>query len=357
MILVVFGGDMLKTWLVNPLVIQRYFLNLGFGSLILLFYLVLPIPLNAESIKTLPIQEIQQTSGADFWRQIHDGEKGNTSSMGLGQDQLINVHGQWWREVRNQWVSPLGLIFLASSVGGIFLFYLWAGRAELINERTGKKIMRWTPFERAMHWFSAILFILLGISGLLLLYGKHFVMPLMSSSHWGSLMMAVKISHNYLGPLFIASLLCMIVKWFKNNFFNKTDIEWFKQGGGVLPNGKHPDAGFCNGGEKIWFWLIATMGILVCITGLIMDFPLFGQSRELMQIANIIHGLSSLMLIAASFGHIYIGTLGTEGALEGMTTGYVDESWVKQHHKLWYDELNEKPIQSTTYKKKDKKFK
>ncbi|MDD1783051.1 formate dehydrogenase subunit gamma [Enterovibrio sp. ZSDZ35] len=287
--------------------------------------------------------EMIQLTGAEFWHKLREGEDGKSTSVTLEHTQLINVVGQRWREVRNEWVTPLGLLFLGGSAGALLLFYLWAGRIQLANERTGKKVLRWTPFERAMHWFTAINFLILGFSGVVLLYGKHFILPIVPLDVWGAIINGSKVAHNYLGPLFVLGLLCMLVKWMKNNFLNKTDIEWFKQGGGLLPNGKHPDAGFCNGGEKIWFWLLATVGVVVCISGLFLDFPIFGQTRQEMQIANVIHAVASLGLFAAALGHIYIGTAGTEGALEGMATGYVDETWAKQHHKLWFDEVENAP--------------
>ncbi len=289
--------------------------------------------------KADPKKEMVQLAGPEFWRETRSGDKGLTVANGSEAGQLINVDGQRWREVRNQWISPIGLIFMGVSASSLLLFYLWAGRIELANKRSGKKVKRWTPFERAMHWFTAGNFLILGFSGIVPLYGRHFIKPIAPDAIWGSIIYAAKLSHNYLGPLFVLGLLCMLVKWFKNNMINKVDIEWFKQGGGILPNGKHPDAGFCNGGEKIWFWLLASVGVVVCVTGLVMDFPIFGQTRADMQIANIIHGVASLGLLAAAFGHIYIGTVGTEGALEGMATGYVDETWAKQHHKLWLEEV------------------
>lgn len=314
-----------------------------FRALLAMFMVIISIwsPLGTaeEGAKADPQKEMVQLAGAEFWKEVRAGESGYTTAKGAEAGQLINVDGERWRRIRNERISPIGLLFLGGSAGGLLLFYLWAGRVALAHERTGKKVMRWTPFERALHWFTAINFLILGITGVLLLYGKHFIKPVAPEVVWGSIIYAAKLAHNYLGPLFVIGLLCMLVKWMKNNFINKVDIEWFKQGGGILPNGKHPDAGFCNGGEKAWFWLLATVGVVVCITGLVMDFPIFGQTRDNMQIANLLHGIASLGLLAAAFGHIYIGTAGTEGALEGMTTGYVDESWAKQHHKLWLDEI------------------
>ncbi|WP_070971512.1 formate dehydrogenase subunit gamma [Vibrio sonorensis] len=286
-------------------------------------------------------QEIAQLAGADYWRQVKDGTEGYTTAQGDEAGVLINTTGQLWREIRNKWITPIGVAMIAVSFGSLALFYFWAGQIKLDKPRSGKKILRWTPFERALHWYTALLFIILAISGLTLMYGKYVLKPVMTDGVWANLIMAAKVSHNYLGPLFVIGIVLMLVKWLKNNFFTKVDLEWFKQGGGIIPNGNHPSADFCNGGEKIWFWLLATAGLTVCITGLIMDFPMFGQLRQDMQIANILHAVASLGLIAASFGHIYIGTIGTEGALEGMKTGYVDETWAKQHHNLWFDRVKD----------------
>ncbi|MBD1556859.1 formate dehydrogenase subunit gamma [Vibrio sp. S9_S30] len=291
-------------------------------------------------------KEMIQLAGADYWRQVKDGVEGYTTSQGLEQGVLINTTGQRWREIRNKWITPLGGYVILGAAGVLLAFYLWAGQIKLAKERTGNKVLRWTPFERALHWYTASLFLILALSGLMLMYGKYIMMPVVSTSVWGFLISAAKISHNYLGPLFVLGLAGMLIKWMKNNFFNKVDLEWFKQGGGILPNGKHPEADFCNGGEKIWFWMLATAGVTICVTGLIMDFPMFNQTRDVMQVVNVIHAIASLGLIAASLGHIYIGTVGTEGALEGMKTGYVDETWAKQHHNLWYKKVEKQESDS-----------
>jgi len=147
--------------------------------------------------------------------------------------------------------------------------------------------------------------------------------------------------HNYLGPLFVAVLLILILSWFKNNIINNDDIRWFKSGGGGIVGHKHASCGRFNAGEKVWFWLVTLLGIGVGITGLILDFPNFDQVRNTMQNTNLIHATLSMAWIAVAFGHIYIGTVGSEGSLDGMVTGEVDENWAKQHHDLWYEEVKQ----------------
>ncbi len=295
-------------------------------------------PLNEEVQK-----EAIYVGGPDFWRQIRAGDIGYTTNQSVENGNLINIKGKYWEHLRNRWVSPFGILVLIGSFLTIVFFYLFFGRIKLQKPRTGKKIKRWSALDRTIHWITALSFLILGFSGVFIFYGRYFIKPVVPDAFWGSFIYAAKISHNYIGPLFTISLSIMLIKWFKNNIFNTVDLNWLKQGGGMISHDKHPDAGFCNAGEKIWFWLIAIVGGLVSITGLVMDFPLFGQNRLDMQIANIIHGIASLSLFAAAFGHIYIGTLGTEGAFEGMATGKVDESWAEQHHRLWVEKIkNEK---------------
>lgn len=256
---------------------------------------------------------------------------------------LINSSGETWRQIRNRWISIGGLIAIGGVLAVLAIFYMIVGQKKLDEPRSGRKILRWTAFERALHWTVAALFILLALTGLMLLFGKYLFAS--NAALWGDTMTGIKLVHNYSGPLFGIMLIIMLVKWVGMNLPRKHDWEWFKQGGGMVGN-KHPSAGFTNAGEKAWFWLLFFGGLLVISSGLVLDFPNFGQSRDTMQWANVVHAVLSLLLIAASFGHIYIGTLGTEGAAEGMISGYVDESWAKQHHDLWYEEVKHEAIES-----------
>jgi formate dehydrogenase subunit gamma len=201
--------------------------------------------------------------------------------------------------------------------------------------------LRWKAYERALHFSVAFLFIVLAITGLSLLFGRALLIPIVGKDAFAAYASLAKDVHNYLGPLFSVLLAVLIVLWMRHNIFKPEDWEWLKKWGGLFGDGAHPHAGRMNGGEKIWFWLISTVGVAACASGLIMDFTNFQQGRETMQIANIIHAVLSIGWIAVALGHIYIGTLGTEGALEGMTTGYVSEEWAEQHHDLWLEEMKQ----------------
>ena len=141
--------------------------------------------------------------------------------------------------------------------------------------------------------------------------------------------------------LFAVCLLLMLLKWLKNNIPNGADLMWFVHGGGMI-KGKHPHAGYMNGGEKLWFWVLFGGGVALSLSGLVLDFPAIIGLRSDLQLANLVHAISALVLICGALAHAYIGTLGTEGALEGMVSGQVDEVWAKQHHDLWYDEVKGK---------------
>ncbi|WP_027856006.1 formate dehydrogenase subunit gamma [Marinobacterium jannaschii] len=303
------------------------------------------LPVKAED--SVPSeQRVAAFAGAEYWQVIRQGENGTTQSSTAEAGNLINVQGDYWRYWRNQWITPAGAFAVGGTLGLLAIFYLIVGQKKLDAPRSGNTIQRWSRLDRANHWTVAILFIILGISGLSLLYGKFVLKSVMGDGLWASYMLACKLAHNYLGPLFVLGLLLMILRWMKHNVFNRTDLTWFIKGGGIIGNA-HPSAGYMNGGEKIWFWLLTLFGIAVCVSGLILDFPNFDQVRNTMQWANLVHAAGSLILIAASLGHIYIGTLGTEGALEGMTTGQVDETWAKQHHDLWYQEVKAREAKDT----------
>ncbi len=285
------------------------------------------------------------TVDADTWRQIRSGETGpNYRTSRFDSDyNLINASGESWRQLRNRWVSPFGLIAVGGMLGLIVLFYLIVGSKKLDEPRTGRKVLRWTLFVRSLHWTVATLFILLALTGLNLAYGKAVFRPLFGDGFWAAMMSGTKLIHNYLGPLFGIVLVILLLRLLHHNWPKKHDLVWFKKGGAMVGKG-HVDAGFANGGEKVWFWLLATAGIVVIASGFVMDFPNFGLARDTMQWANIIHAIGALGLTAVALGHIYIGTIGTEGSIEGMTTGYVDETWAKEHHNLWYEEVKDQAI-------------
>ncbi|NGZ14405.1 formate dehydrogenase subunit gamma [Vibrio aestuarianus] len=293
--------------------------------------------------ETTPVveREMTQLAGADFWQQVRQGEVGYTTSQSPEHGMLISAPGEAWFLLKEKWMSPAGAIAIFGSITMVILAYVVVGPIMLSAPRTGKKIKRWSRWDRALHWSMAFTFLTLAFSGLMLVYGKHFLKPYVPTELWGWVIFVAKQYHNYMGPLFFILLICMLLKWWRKSLFNQTDIKWFMKFGGMVGKykGSHPSAGFSNGGEKAIYWLLIVFGAAAAISGLILDFPIFGQTRRDMEFSNLMHMFSALILICGFIFHIYIGLFGMEGALEGMVTGEVDETWAKEHHDLWYAEI------------------
>ena len=283
---------------------------------------------------------------ANFWRAVREGAAGYSSVSGPEAGVFINNGGQNWRQLRNGVIANYGGWAIVISLGVLVLFFLLRGRIKIDAEQSGMKVPRWKTWERVMHWYTAILFVLLAISGLSLLFGRAVLIPLLGAkgfSMWANLSINV---HNYVGPFFTLGVLAMLIFWVRNNIFNGTDMAWFAKGGGILTKA-HPSAGKLNGGEKVWFWIVILVGLVaVCGSGLVLigwaaDYGLVEASRATMQWYHQVHSIAAIVWIVVFFGHAYIGTLGTEGALEGMTTGQVSVEWAQQHHDEWYEEVKD----------------
>jgi len=291
-----------------------------------------------QQIENQPIEI--QSPASDLWRAVRQRNvdiTGTSQIKGPTADTLINVSGQEWREFRRSKLIPYSIYALGGVLLVIVLFRLIRGKIKIKAGRSGIKIHRFTGFQRFVHWSVAMLFIVLGLTGVLLTLGRFGLIPLIGKDAFGILATLGRTVHNYIGPVFAVLLIVMLFTFIKGNLANWTDIKWFAKGGGLF--GGHASAGRYNGGEKAWYWLAMLVGTVVIISGLVMGFPLFGISQEDIKLSQIIHAIASIGLLAASFGHIYMGTFAMEGAYEAMQTGYCDENWAKEHHDLWYQEL------------------
>jgi formate dehydrogenase subunit gamma len=279
--------------------------------------------------------------GAELWRDVRQRDRGvvgTTQVKGVDSGVLINVSGEDWRRFRMQQLIPYGAALMGVVLSVILLFYLLRGTVRMRGGPSGKKIQRFTVFERTTHWFTVSIFWLLALTGLVLLYGRCVLIPLLGPDGFGLTASACKEAHNLFGPMFLVAILMLFVTFVKDNFYARGDITWLLKGGGILFRG-HVSAGRFNAGEKIWFWIAVLGGTVLCVSGLILDFAVLGQGREVMELSHVLHGIVALVVISVSFGHIYLGTAGVEGTLGSMTTGYVDEAWAEAHHDRWYAEV------------------
>lgn len=261
------------------------------------------------------------------------------SIPGVDTNRLIQTAGREWRAFRNGPLTKYGGYAFAVVLAVLVVFYLTRGPLKMHGQPTGRLIERFNAVERASHWVMAISFVLLAITGFIILWGKHIILPWLGYTGFSWLTAVGKNLHNFVGPLFIFSLIVMFLLYVKDNLFKSYDFEWLSKAGGMFGGPEVPSGRF-NAGEKSWFWLgIVILGTIVSVTGLILNFPNWSQGRELMQQANVIHGVAAIIFVAISFGHIYLGTLGVPGAYQAMTDGYVDEQWAKEHHGIWADEV------------------
>lgn len=251
---------------------------------------------------------------------------------------ILQRGGNTWRHLRNGPIATIAGIILLAVPLLIFVFYRAVGPARE-EPATGRRIKRFSAWERQVHWATAYSFIALAITGIIIMYGKLIFLPWMGHTVFSWVAIISKYLHNFVGPLFIVCSVLMFITFLRRNFFNRQDWQWVKKGGGLVSH-KHVPAGFFNAGEKAWFWLgVTLLGLLMSVTGLVLDFVYLGQTRYVMQVANYLHVAGATLYIAAAMGHIYIGTWGTPGAYQAMREGTVDESWAQAHHGLWYEQV------------------
>ncbi|WP_119155079.1 formate dehydrogenase subunit gamma [Caldimonas tepidiphila] len=261
------------------------------------------------------------------------------------QELILQRGGNTWRTLRNGPLATIAGTLLLAVPLVIIGLYRVVGPARTEKE-SGRKIQRFTGWERLVHWATAISFILLAITGLIILFGKNLMLPWMGHDLFSWFAIISKYVHNFVGPLFIVCSILMFATFLRRNFFRRWDWQWIKKGGGIVSH-QHVPAGFFNAGEKMWFWFgVTLLGLLMSISGLILNFPYFinygqnyGMTRYLLQVANVLHLAAGTIYMIMAMGHIYIGTWGTPGAYGAMRHGTVDEEWARAHHELWYDEV------------------
>jgi formate dehydrogenase subunit gamma len=296
----------------------------------------------------------QPGNNAPMWRAVRDSgtTPGVTNLPGAEMGVLVQAFTQYpgsrltsageaWRQVRNNWILPYGGSLLLIVAGAIGIFYWRKGALGGHAANTGRQIERFTPFERSAHWLNAIAFVSLAISGVVMAFGKFFLLPVLGLTLFGWLSYALKNIHNFVGPLFAVSLVVVFITFVRDNLPAKGDLAWVLKGGGLLSGKEVPSHRF-NAGEKIVFWGgVFALGLVVVVSGLVMNklVPGFGDTRGQMQIANMVHGVATVLMMAMFLGHIYIGSIGMKDSYKAMRTGYVDEAWAKEHHEWWYDDV------------------
>jgi formate dehydrogenase subunit gamma len=238
---------------------------------------------------------------------------------------------QYFHNVTLRWIAAIAILgFFAV----IVIFYLVRGSVKLESGFSGRKIVRFNWFERFVHWMTAVCFIILGLTGLNITFGRPLLLPLVGAEQFTAWSEWAKYAHNYLSFPFTIGVVLIALMWIAGNIPDRTDVEWLKQGGGIIGD-EHPPAERFNAGQKLVYWVVVIGGGIVAVTGYMLMFPFYGTTIDTMQAAQVTHGVAAALFIAFMLGHIYIGTIGMEGAFEAMGEGTVDLNWAKEHHSLW----------------------
>jgi formate dehydrogenase subunit gamma len=245
--------------------------------------------------------------------------------------------GRDWREFRNVTLRWIGGIAILGMLALLVVFYLSRGMVRLQSGRSGRTVERFSAFERFVHWMTATCFIILAVSGLNITFGRPLLLPLIGFEAFSEWSQWAKYAHNYLSFPFTIGVVLIFLMWIGGNIPNKVDIQWIKRGGGIVGH-DHPPAYRFNAGQKAIYWIVVIGGGLVAATGYELMFPFYISGIEGMQLAQIVHSVVAVLFIAVMFAHIYIGTIGMEGAFEAMGSGTVDVNWAREHHSLWLEE-------------------
>lgn len=312
------------------------------AALLLAFVAALSAPASA--------QQVNPTADSVREQQFLDALKANPRAELQGRvtipDQraatLERPAGRQWREFQQVTIVRIGAIALLGMLAVLAAFYLIRGRIRLGVAPSGRTITRFNAFERFMHWLTAACFIVLALSGLNVTFGKLLLLPLIGPEAFTSLSVAAKWAHNFLAWPFMLGIALMFLVWVKDNIPGIVDLRWFAAGGGIIGSG-HPPAKRFNGGQKVIFWSVVGGGALLAVSGIFLIFPFIASGGVLdLQFWNVVHGVVAVLMIAAILAHIYIGTIGMEGAFDAMGSGEVDLNWARAHHSLWVEEEEKK---------------
>ena len=329
-----------------------------------------PFPPDPERLVS-PIGELGPNSDATLWGAVRHGEQFSVSIPDEKAGILVQSEGVGWQQARagKGTLGEWGANAMIVTILALAIFYALRGRIRIEHGPAGRKVERFTGVERFGHWLLATSFILLALTGLNLIYGREYLMPLIGKETFATISAGGKWLHNNVAWAFMLGLVMVFVMWVVHNLPTRTDLKWLAKGGGLFTKGVHPDAGKFNAGQKLIFWAVILLGASVSLSGVSLLFPyelpLFAKTFAIMndlgfaaiwgeplptnltpiaemQYAQMWHAIVALAMIVVILAHIYIGSIGMEGAFDAMGSGMVDLNWAKEHHSLWVERLEEK---------------
>lgn len=313
----------------------------------------------------VPGNSLGTSSDADFWRSIRQGEQGNVSLPNKQYGVMIQSEGDNWRAVRNGPLSTYGVWVLLGMVILLALFFAIRGRVKIEAGKSGRTIERFGFLDRVTHWTTAVSFIILALTGMNILWGKYVLLPVIGPSAFGTLTYWGKYAHNFVAFAFMLGILMMFILWVRHNLPNKYDLKWIAKGGGLFSKHSHPPAKKFNAGQKVVFWVTILGGLSLSLSGIALLFPfetaMWAKTFDFLaifrldvpsqvtpmeeqQLSSLWHAIVGVVMIALILAHIYIGTIGMEGAFDAMGSGQVDENWAREHHSVWVAEEKNEPL-------------
>ena len=245
--------------------------------------------------------------------------------------------GRDWRQFHEVTLRWIGAIAILTMLLILIVFYLVRGQVRLESGYSGRRIVRFNGFERAVHWMTATCFIILALTGLNITFGKPLLLPLIGEPAFAGWAQWAKYAHNYLSFPFAIGVFCIFLIWIGGNIPNRVDVAWLKRGGGIVGH-DHPPAYRFNAGQKMIYWIVVLGGTAVAVTGYLLMFPFYATDIQGMQLAQTVHAIIAVLFVAVMLAHIYIGTIGMEGAFDAMGEGTVDVNWAREHHALWLEQ-------------------
>lgn len=269
---------------------------------------------------------------------VLQGVQGRVSIPDNRSSVLIQPAGKEWRAFRQQQLPIIGTAAILGILGVITLFFLARGRIRIPGGPSGERILRFNGIDRFAHWTTATSFVLLALTGLNVTFGRELLLPLIGAEAFTAFAQSAKYVHNYVSFAFVLGITLMFVLWTKDNIPGPRDIVWFLKGGGLIGWG-HPDADRFNGGQKVIFWSTILGGAALAASGYLLMFPFSVTDIAGQQLASVVHGIVGVVLVAIIVAHVYIGSLGMEGAFDAMGSGMVDLNWAREHHSVWVDKV------------------
>ena len=308
----------------------------------------------------VPGGSLGNQSDSEIWRAVRQGVQGTVSIPDKKSGVLVRSSGESYRNFRNGPLSTWGVWFMLGMLALLALFFVVRGRIKIDAGPANRTIERFGNLDRFAHWLTAVTFIILAITGLNILYGRYVILPILGPEAFTAISIAGKYAHNFLAFPFMLGVLLMFVLWVKDNIPNKYDLQWIAKGGGLFAKGVHPPSKKFNAGQKLIFWSVILSGVSLGLSGWALLFPfttdmfaktfaflnIFGFGlptnigpAEEMILSQLWHGIVGLVIIAIIIAHIYIGSVGMQGAFAAMGSGRVDENWAREHHNLWFAEM------------------